>query len=207
MQLRQQQRQESNMSEITANMVNDLRQMTGAGLMDCKRALVESNGNTEEAVNILKKKGIASAAKKADRNASEGIIQSYIHGGRVGVMIELNCETDFVAKNDLFQQLARDIAMHIAAMSPMYVSSDEVPAELVEKERAIVAEQCAGKPANAIEKIVEGKILKWYSESCLLNQQFVKNQDITVGDYIKEMISKMGENIKVGRFVRYQVGA
>lgn len=195
------------MSEITANMVNELRQMTGAGLMDCKRALVESNGNAEEAVNILKKKGIASAAKKADRDASEGIIQSYIHGGRVGVMIELNCETDFVAKNELFQQLARDIAMHIAAMSPMYVSSDEVPAELVEKERSIVVEQCVGKPANAIEKIVEGKILKWYSEFCLLNQQFVKNQDITVGDYIKEMISKMGENIKVGRFIRYQIGA
>lgn len=195
------------MSEITASMVNELRQMTGAGLMDCKRALVESNGNAEEAVNILKKKGIASAAKKADRDASEGIIQSYIHGGRVGVMIELNCETDFVAKNELFQQLARDIAMHIAAMSPMYVSSDEVPAELVEKERSIVAEQCVGKPANAIEKIVEGKILKWYSEFCLLNQQFVKNQDITVGDYIKEMISKMGENIKVGRFIRYQIGA
>ena len=195
------------MSEITANMVNELRQMTGAGLMDCKRALVESNGNTEEAITILKKKGIASAAKKADRNASEGIIQSYIHGGRVGVMIELNCETDFVAKNEIFQQLARDIAMHIAAMSPIYVSSDEVPAEVVTKERSIVVEQCAGKPANAMEKIVEGKISKWYSEFCLLNQQFVKNQDVTVGDYIKEMISKMGENIKVGRFVRYQIGA
>ena len=195
------------MTEINAKMVNDLRQSTGAGMMECKKALVEANGNIEEATTILKKKGIASAAKKAGRDASEGIIQSYIHaGGRVGVLFELNCETDFVAKNESFQQLAKDIYMHIAAMSPLYVSADEIPAELEQKEREIALEQCAGKPENAVEKIVAGKLAKWHSEICLLNQPFVKEQDHTVEAYIAQCIAKIGENIKVRRFVRYQIG-
>lgn len=195
------------MTEINAKMVNDLRQSTGAGMMECKKALVEANGNIEEATTILKKKGIASAAKKAGRDASEGIIQSYIHaGGRVGVLLELNCETDFVAKNESFQQLAKDICMHIAAMSPLYVSADEIPAELEQKEREIALEQCAGKPENAVEKIVAGKLAKWHSEICLLNQPFVKEQDHTVEAYIAQCIAKIGENIKVRRFVRYQIG-
>lgn len=195
------------MTEINAKMVNDLRQATGAGMMECKKALVEANGNIEEATTILKKKGIASAAKKAGRDASEGIIQSYIHaGGRVGVLLELNCETDFVAKNESFQQLAKDICMHIAAMSPLYVSAEEIPSELEQKEREIALEQCAGKPENAMEKIVAGKLAKWHSEICLLNQPFVKDQDHTVEAHIAQCIAKIGENIKVRRFVRYQIG-
>lgn len=195
------------MAEINAKMVNDLRQMTGAGMMECKKALVESNGNVEEAIDILKKKGVASAAKRAGRDASEGIIQSYIHlGGRVGVLLELNCETDFVAKNESFQQLAKDICMHIAAMSPMYVSAEDIPADLEDKERAIALEQCKGKPEKAIESIVAGKLKKWHSEICLLDQPFVKNQDITVGAHITQAIATIGENIKVGRFTRYQIG-
>jgi elongation factor Ts len=197
----------NSMVEISAKMVNDLRQMSGAGMMECKKALVESNGDVETAVAILRKKGVASAAKRAGRDASEGIIQAYIHsGGRVGVLLELNCETDFVAKNEAFHQLARDVCMHIAAMSPAYVSADEIPTELEDKERTIAVEQCAGKPPNAIEKIVSGKIAKWHSEICLLDQPFVKDQEHTVGAHISQMIAKIGENIKIGRFVRYQIG-
>ncbi|MDR2738151.1 MAG: translation elongation factor Ts [Puniceicoccales bacterium] len=195
------------MVEISAKMVNDLRQRTGGGLMECKKALLESNGDEENAIAILKKKGIAGAAKKAGRDASEGIIQSYIHGGgKIGVLLELNCETDFVAKNEAFHQLARDICMHIAAMSPIYVSSDEILPELEEKERAIAIEQCAGKPPSAVEKIVAGKMAKWYSEVCLLDQPFVKEQDHTVGNHIAQAVARIGENIKVGRFVRYKIG-
>ena len=194
------------MSSVSASMVNELRQRTGAGLMECKKALVEASGNFDEATVILKKKGIALAEKKSGRDVNEGVIQAYIHpGARVGVLLELKCETDFVAKNEEFLRLARDICMHIAAMSPRYVSPEDVPAEDIAKEREIAAEQCKGKPANAVEKIIEGKLAKWYSDQCLLKQPFVKNQDQTVESYVAEWISKIGENIKVGRFVRYQI--
>lgn len=194
------------MSEITATMVNELRQRTGTGLMECKKALVEANGNFDNAIVILKKKGIASAEKKSGRDASEGIIQSYIHpGARIGVLLELRCETDFVAKNEEFVKLARDICMHIAAMSPMYVSPDDVPADVIAREREIAAAQCKDKPAQAVERIIDGKLNKWYSEQCLLKQPFVKNQDQTIENCIAEMIAKIGENIKVGRFVRFQI--
>jgi elongation factor Ts len=187
-------------------MVNELRQRTGAGLMECKKALVEASGNFDEATVILKKRGIASAEKKVGRDVSEGVIQAYIHpGARVGVLLELKCETDFVAKNEEFLKLAKDICMHIAAMSPKYISPEEIPEEDVAKEREIAAEQCKEKPANAIEKIIEGKLAKWYGEQCLLRQPFVKNQEQTVESYIAEWISKIGENIKVARFVRYQI--
>ena len=190
--------------QITAQMINELRGHTGVGLMDCKRALVESNGDFEEAITLLKKKGMATAAKKAGRNASEGTVQSYIHlGGKVGVLIELNCETDFVAKNEEFQNIARGISMHIAASSPLYVSREEVPAELVEKEKDVARSQCEGKPENAIEKIVEGKVDKWFSEICLLEQKFVKNQDQTIQELLNENIAKLGENIIVRRFSRF----
>ncbi|MDR0679748.1 MAG: translation elongation factor Ts [Puniceicoccales bacterium] len=194
------------MSSVTASMVNELRQRTGAGLMECKKALVEASGNFDEATVILKKRGIASAEKKVGRDVSEGVIQAYIHpGARVGVLLELKCETDFVAKNEEFLKLAKDICMHIAAMSPKYISPEEIPEEDVAKEREIAAEQCKEKPANAIEKIIEGKLAKWYGEQCLLRQPFVKNQEQTVESYIAEWISKIGENIKVARFVRYQI--
>jgi elongation factor Ts len=187
-------------------MVNELRQRTGASLMECKKALVEASGDFDEAVVVLKKRGIASAEKKAGRDVSEGVIQAYIHpGARVGVLLELKCETDFVAKNEEFLRLARDIAMHIAAMAPKYVSPEDIPPEDIAKEREIAAGQCLDKPAKAIEKIIEGKIAKWYGEQCLLQQPFVKNQEQSVEAYIREWISKIGENIKVSRFVRYQI--
>jgi elongation factor Ts len=195
------------MSDISAKMVNDLRAKTGAGLMDCKKALVEANGNVEEAITILRKKGVASAAKKADRNAGQGLIESYIHqGGKVGVMIEVNCETDFVAKTDEFHQLARDLAMQVAASCPVSVRREEVPAEVIAKEREIAAGQVQGKPPAIVEKIVDGKMEKIYSTLCLLEQPFVKNPDVIVKDLITEKIAKMGENIVVKRFVRYQLG-
>lgn len=195
-------------AQISAQQVNDLRKKTGAGLMDCKRALVESLGNMEEAITILKKRGIASAAKKSDREAGEGTIQSYIHaGGRVGVLVELNCETDFVAKNEGFQALARDLCMHIAAASPMYIKREDVPAELVEKESSIARDQAAGKPQAAIDGIVNGKISKWFAQVCLMDQEYVKDSSKTINDLITESIAKMGENIMVSRFERYQIGA
>ncbi|MDR1232747.1 MAG: translation elongation factor Ts [Puniceicoccales bacterium] len=195
------------MVEISAKMVNDLRLRSGAGMMECKKALVETQGDMEEAIVFLKKRGIINAAKKSGREAAEGIIQSYIHsGGRIGVLLELNCETDFVAKNETFQQLAKDICMHIAAMSPSYVSADAIPPEVEARERSIAAEQCAGKPANAMEKIISGKIAKWHSEVCLLDQPFIKAQEISVGTYIAQSVATIGENIKVSRFVRYQIG-
>jgi len=195
------------MADISATMVNELRAKTGAGLMDCKRALVESNGDQSVATDLLRKKGIASAVKKADRDASEGIITSYIHlGGKVGVLIEVNCETDFVAKTDEFQALGKDLCMQIAAASPLYVSREVVPAELVAKEKEIAAAQVVGKPAPAIEKIVQGKIDKWYGTICLLEQPFVRDQNKTVKDYIAEAIARTGENIVIRRFVRYAIG-
>jgi elongation factor Ts len=192
---------------ITAKMVGDLRASTGAGLMDCKKALSAAEGNVDEAVKILRKKGMASAAKKADRSAADGLIEQYIHlGGKVGVLLEINCETDFVARNDDFKQLARDIAMHIAAASPKFVTRDEVDEDFLASEREIAAGQVQGKPANIVEKIVAGKMDKIYATVCLLEQPFVKNPDQTIQDLISGMIAKLGENIVVKRFARFQIG-
>lgn len=196
------------MSEITAKMVGDLRARTGAGLMDCKKALQECGGDESQAIDYLRKKGIASAAKKADRAASDGLVESYIHlGGKVGVLIEVNCETDFVAKTDDFRALVRDIAMHIAASNPICVTREEVPESLLQKEREIAASQVIGKPENIVEKIVNGKIEKVYQDVVLLEQPFVKNADQTIEQLLKEQIAKLGENIVVRRFARFQIGA
>lgn len=193
---------------ITASQVNDLRSQTGAGLMDCKRALVETNGNVEEAITILRKKGAASAAKRADREAKEGLIESYIHvGGKVGVLIEVNCETDFVARNDDFKALVRNLGMHIAAANPVCVSRDQVPEADIAAEREIAAAQVAGKPPAAVQKIVEGKLEKYFSTVALLDQPYVKVPEKTVKEIITEAIAKTGENIQVRRFVRYQLGS
>ncbi|MEM7792154.1 MAG: translation elongation factor Ts [Verrucomicrobiota bacterium] len=194
--------------QINAKMVGELRESTGAGLMDCKKALVEAEGNVDVAVEILRKKGVATAAKKAGREASEGLIDSYIHlGGKVGVLVEINCESDFVAKTDDFKQLVRDIAMHIAAASPVCVSREDIDPALIEAERKVAEGQAEGKPAAAIEKIVEGKLNKYLSESCLLEQAYVKNPDQTVQQLLTEMIAKMGENMIIKRFARFQIGA
>jgi elongation factor Ts len=193
---------------ITAQMVNDLRSATGAGLLDCKKALTEANGNVEEATTILRKKGAASAAKKADRATKEGLIESYIHvGGKVGVLIEVNCETDFVARNDDFRQLCKDLCLQIAAANPLYVNRSDVPEADLAKEREIAAAQVQGKPAPAVQKIVEGKIEKFYSTIVLLDQPFVKEPEKTVKEVVTEKITKIGENIQVRRFTRYQLGA
>jgi elongation factor Ts len=195
------------MSEITAKMVGELRAKTGAGLMDCKRALSEAEGNEEKAIDILRKKGIASAAKKADRSASDGLVESYIHmGGKVGVLVELNCETDFVAKTDDFKALVHDIAMHIAAANPICVNREDVPADVIEKEKEVAGAQIQGKPANIVEKIVAGKVEKYYQENVLMEQPFIKNPDITIKEMLKEQIAKMGENMVINRFARFQVG-
>ncbi|MGN0861568.1 MAG: translation elongation factor Ts [Candidatus Spyradosoma sp.] len=197
------------MAAITAQIVNELRTRTGAGLMDCKKALVETDGDMDAAAEILRKKGAATRDKKAGRSASQGTIASYIHmGGRIGVLVEVNCESDFVAKNELFQNFARDVAMHIAAAAPRFITRAEVPAEEIAKETEIVKAQCEGKPAAAIEKIVAGKLEKFYSEICLLDQPYVKDTTgkTTVNDLITEQITKTGENIKISRFSRYQIG-
>jgi len=194
--------------QITAKMVGDLRESTGAGLMECKKALVESEGDVEKAIEILRKKGVASAAKKAGRDASEGLIDTYIHlGGKVGVLCEINCESDFVAKTDDFKQFVRDIAMHIAAANPVCVSREDVDQELLEKEREVARGQAEGKPAQAIEKIVEGKVNKFLAENCLLEQAFVKNPDQSIQEVLTAMIAKMGENMVIKRFARFQIGA
>jgi elongation factor Ts len=194
--------------EITAQMVGALREKTGAGLMDCKKALTESGGDVEAAETILRKKGVASAAKKAGRDANEGLIESYIHlGGKVGVLIEVNCESDFVAKTDEFKSLCRDFCLQIAAASPSVVSRDLVPEADLTREREIAAAQVAGKPPAAIQKIVEGKPEKYFSTVALLDQPFVKNPDKTVKDILTEKIARLGENIVIRRFQRFQVGA
>ena len=194
--------------QINAKMVGELRASTGAGLMDCKKALVESEGDVDKAVEILRKKGVATAAKKSGRDASDGLIDTYIHlGGKVGVMVEISCESDFVAKTDDFKQLVRDIAMHIAATSPACVSREDIDPALIEAERKVAAGQAEGKPEHAVEKIVEGKINKYLSESCLLEQAYVKNPDQTVQEIMTAMIAKMGENMVIKRFARFQVGA
>jgi len=195
--------------QITSGMVKELRDKTGAGIMDCKEALTASEGSMDDAVDFLRKKGLQSAAKRSARTTREGIIESYIHtGNRLGVLLEVNCETDFVARTDDFQTFVRDLAMHIAASNPLYISKNDVPAEALEKERAILEEQAkqAGRPEQVIPKIVEGRLQKYYEEHCLLEQPFVKNPDITVDEMLKEQIAKMGENITVGRFTRFLLG-
>lgn len=192
---------------ISAKQVGELRAKTGAGLMDCKKALTEAEGDMEVAVTILRKKGMASASKKAGRATSEGLIESYIHlGGKVGVLVEVNCETDFVAKTDDFKAFVRDICLHVAAASPVCVSRDDVPADLIEKEREIAMSQTEGKPPAAVQKIVEGKLNKYYSTACLLEQPFVKNADQTVEEVLKDKIVSLGENMQINRFVRFQIG-
>ena len=194
--------------QITAKMVGELRENTGAGLMDCKKALVESEGDFDQAVELLRKRGVAKAAKKAGREASEGLIDTYIHlGGKVGVMTEINCESDFVAKTDDFKQFVKDISMHIAAASPVCISREEIDPAILAEERKVAEGQAEGKPAQAIEKIVEGKLNKFLSENCLLEQSYVKNPDQTVQEVLTEKISKMGENMKIRRFARFQIGA
>jgi elongation factor Ts len=193
---------------ISAQTVADLREKTGAGLLDCKKALTEANGNVEEAITILRKKGAASAAKKAERATKEGVIESYIHvGGKVGVLIEVNCETDFVARNDAFRAFVKDLCLQIAAASPAYVSREEVPEADLAKEREIATAQVQGKPPAAVQKIVEGKLEKYYSTMCLIDQPFVKQPEKTVKEMLTENISKIGENIQIRRFVRYQLGS
>jgi elongation factor Ts len=197
------------MAEITAQRVKELRERTGAGMMDCKSALTESRGDLEAAVDVLRKKGLAAAAKKAGRVTAEGAVGSYIHaGGKIGVLVEVNCETDFVARTDQFQDLVRDIAMQIAAADPRFLRREEVTPEVLEHERAIFREQAlgSGKPANVVERIVEGKMEKLYSELVLLEQPFVKNPDVSVGQLIAEKIGKIGENIQVRRFARFKLG-
>ena len=188
-------------------MVGVLRSDTGAGMMDCKKALVEADGDAEQALTILRKKGISSAAKKVGRETTEGLIAQYVHlGGKVGVLIEINCETDFVAKTEDFEQLARDLCMQIAATDPQYVVREEVPEEILDKEREIAASQAGKKPPHVIQKIVDGKIEKVYQSICLIEQPFVKNPDQSIKDLLTEKISKLGENIIVRRFTRYQLG-
>ena len=194
---------------ITSAMVKELRERSGAGMMDCKKALIETNGDVEKAIDFLREKGLAAAAKKASRVAAEGIVEAYIHGaGRIGVLLEVNCETDFVAKTEGFRGLARDIAMQVAANNPLYVAREEVAEELLQHERDVLRAQALneGKPEKIVDKMVEGRIEKYYKEVCLLEQPFIKNPDITVKELITESIAKIGENINVRRFVRFQLG-
>ncbi len=195
--------------DITASMVKELRERSGAGMMDCKKALGETNGNIEKAIDYLREKGLAAAAKKAGRVAAEGVVEAYIHGaGKIGVMLELNCETDFVAKTDDFKALAKDIAMHIAASNPVCIAREEVAEESLNHEREILRAQALneGKPEKIVEKMVEGRIEKYYKEICLLEQPFVKDPDKTVKDLVTASIAKIGENITIRRFVRFQLG-
>jgi len=197
------------MAEISAAMVKELREKTGAGIMDCKKALQEKGGNVEEAVDYLREKGLAAAAKKSGRITSEGLVSSYIHaGGKIGVLVEVNCETDFVARTDEFQAFVKDICMQIAATNPQGVSREDIPAEVVEREKQIYRTQAleSGKPEKIVDRIVSGKLEKFYQENCLLEQPFVKDTDKTVEDLVKEMIAKTGENIGIRRFVRFVMG-
>ncbi len=197
------------MANISAAMVKQLREKTGAGMMDCKNALSEVEGDIEKAIEFLRKKGLATAQKRAGRALSEGIIQSYIHmNGKLGVLVEVNCETDFVAKNEDFQEFAKNIAMHIAASNPLGITPEDVSEEIIEKEKEIYRAQALdmGKPENVTDKIVEGKLNKFYQESCLLNQPYVRDTDISIADLLNELIARIGENITIKRFVRYQIG-
>ncbi len=195
--------------KITAKLVNELRQRTGIGMMDCKKALEETNGDIEEAIKVLRKKGFERAKKKMDRETSEGIVGSYIHNNlKLGVLVEVNCESDFVARNEEFLEMVKNIAMHIAAANPQYVSSEEIPQHVINEEKDIIREQFkdSNKPAEIIDKIVDGKLNKFYSEVCLVDQPYIKDDKLTVGKLVASYISKFGENIKVNRFARYSIG-
>ena len=195
--------------EITAKMVKELREKTNAGMMDCKKALGESGGDMDKAVDYLRQKGLLTARKRAGRATKEGVVHSYIHtNGKIGVMVEVNCETDFVAKNEQFLEFAHNVAMQIAAASPVCLTSDKVPAELLEKEKAIYRAQGleSGKPEKVIEKIIEGRVKKFFSEICLMEQPYVKNPDVSITDLLNELVAKLGESINVRRFVRFQLG-
>lgn len=197
------------MAKINTEMIKELRARTNAGILDCKEALKETDGDMEKAVDFLRKKGLATALKRAGRETSEGVINSYIHaGGKIGVLVEVNCETDFVAKTDEFKELVKNLAMHIAATRPLGIRSEDIPEEIIKREEEIYRAQAleTGKPEKIIDKIVEGKMKKFYKESCLLEQQYVKDTDMTIQDLIHEMVSKMGESISVRRFARYQLG-
>ena len=194
---------------ITAAQVNELRKATGAGLMDCKKALTETDGDMEKSIDYLRKKGLAAASKKAGRIATEGLVGSYIHaGGKIGVLVEVNCETDFVAKNESFQTFVKDVAMHIAAAAPQYVRREEVQEAVVEREKEIYRAKAreSGKPDNIIEKIIEGQVNKFYAEICLIEQSFVKDPDKTIQTYLNETIATIGENISIRRFSRFVLG-
>src|SRR5271167_4380455 len=195
--------------QIPAHLVKELRERTGAGFSDCRAALVEANGIIEKAIEILRKKGQAAAAKKSQREASEGLVGSYIHaGGKIGVLVEINCESDFVARTEAFQQLCHDIAMHIAALDPRYVRREDVTSEMLAKERDIYREQAkaTGKPEAVIERIVTGKMEKFYEENCLYEQHYIKDESVTVGELVTQMIHKLGEKISIRRYVRFKVG-
>jgi elongation factor Ts len=197
------------MAEISAQMVKELREATGAGVLDCKKALTESDGDFEAAVEILRKKGLSTAAKKSSRDTNEGVIGTYVHAGaKMAGMVQLNCETDFVARTDRFQQLARDIAMQVVASRPLYVSREQVPADLIEREKAIYRDQMisSGKPEQVIDKIVEGKLDKWLGEVCLLEQAFVKDPDVNIQSLLTDSVATLGENIRVTRFERLAIG-
>jgi len=198
------------MYKPSAEEIKKLRELTGAGMLDCKNALIEFEGSIEKAIEDLRKKGIAKASKRMDRETSQGVIASYIHmGNQIGSLVELNCETDFVAKNEEFVNLAKEIAVQIAAMNPFSVSPEDLDPAIVEKEKEIIREQLKQerKPEHILDKIIQGKLEKFYEEVCLLRQPFFKNQDIKVEDYLKEYISKFGENIRIARFARYQIGS
>lgn len=197
------------MAEITASMVKELREATGLGMMECKKALVEAKGDIGEAEVVLRKRGIAGASKKAGRATRQGLIGSYIHaGGQLGVMVEVNCESDFVARTDDFKELVHDIAMHIAAADPRYLRREDVPADLIEKEKEIARDRARneGKPEKVLERIVEGRIAKFYEEVCLLDQPFVKEATVTIDQLVKQKVAKLGENIGIARYVRFKVG-
>jgi elongation factor Ts len=195
------------MAEVNPALVKQLREKTNAGMMDCKNALVETDGDLEKAEDLLRKKGIASASKKASRSAKEGIVASYIHlQGKVGVLVEVNCETDFVAKNDIFREFVKDITLHIAAAHPIYMSRDQVSPSVIEREREIYRAQVKGKPANVVEKIVDGKLDKFFGSVCLLDQAFIKKPDQSIRDLVSAKIAELGENIVIRRFTRYAVG-
>jgi elongation factor Ts len=195
--------------DIDASAVKDLRQKTGAGIMDCKRALKEAQGNVDKAIEFLRKKGLAKAAKRTGRSAHEGLVESYIHpGGRIGVLVEVNCETDFVAKTQEFKDFVRDISMHIAAANPQYLTREDVPEEVIQKEKDILKVQTLemGKPEKVVDRIVEGRMEKFFSEVCLLEQAYVKDLDVTVEELLNSLMGKIGERISVRRFTRYQLG-
>ena len=188
--------------------VKELREKTGAGMLDCRNALVETNGDIDAALDFLREKGLANAAKKSSRVAAEGLVESYIHGGRIGVLVEVNSETDFVAKNEDFQQFVKDVAMQIAAVNPKYVSREDVPEEVIEREKEVLTQQAIneGKPEHIAEQIVKGRMNKFYEEICLLDQDFIKDSDVTIQDLLNDKISKIGENLVIRRFVRFEVG-